>query len=83
MVLVIATIKSLAVLCAGFIDFITFVNYNHLAEAMNKKEEDSENLHQQLLDGEIELGAFVQRYKKLRSTYHNKALIQLAAKTTI
>ena len=50
---------------------------------MNKTEEDSENLHQQLLDGEIELGAFVQRYKKLRSTYHRKALIRLAAKTTM
>ena len=64
MVLVIATIESLVVLCAGFIDFITFVNWNHLAEAMNKTEEDSENLHQQLLDREIELGSFVERYKK-------------------
>merc|ERR1711971_1394000 len=53
-----------------------------LQEAMNKTEEESENLHRQLLDREIDLGAFVQKYKKLRTTYHKRALIHLAAKTS-
>ncbi|KAH7533670.1 hypothetical protein FEM48_Zijuj04G0156200 [Ziziphus jujuba var. spinosa] len=37
-------------------------------DAMNKTDEESENLHKQLLDREIELGPFVQIYKKLRTT---------------
>lgn len=53
-----------------------------VSEAMNKTEEESENLHRQLLDREIDLGAFVQKYKKLRTTYHKRALIHLAAKTS-
>ncbi|KAF3441767.1 hypothetical protein FNV43_RR15682 [Rhamnella rubrinervis] len=52
-----------------------------LQEAMNKTEEESENLHKQLLDREIDLAAFVQKYKRLRTTYHKRALIHLAAKT--
>lgn len=51
------------------------------AEAMNKTEEESENLHRQLLDRELDIGAFVQKYKKLRTTYHRRALIHLSAKT--
>lgn len=51
------------------------------AEAMNKTEEESENLHRQLLDRELDVGAFVQKYKKLRTTYHRRALIHLSAKT--
>ncbi|KAI4349066.1 hypothetical protein L6164_009708 [Bauhinia variegata] len=51
-------------------------------EAMNKTDEESENFHQQLLDREIDIGAFVQKYKKLRNTYHRRALIHLAAKTS-
>ncbi|KAH7522110.1 hypothetical protein FEM48_Zijuj07G0103100 [Ziziphus jujuba var. spinosa] len=39
-----------------------------LQDAMNKTDEESENLHKQLLDREIELGPFVQIYKKLRTT---------------
>ncbi|KAA8518662.1 hypothetical protein F0562_016136 [Nyssa sinensis] len=54
-----------------------------LQEAMNKTEEESEALHRQLLDREIDLGAFVQKYKKLRSTYHRRALTHLAAKTSL
>ncbi|XP_057742791.1 vacuolar protein-sorting-associated protein 37 homolog 2-like [Arachis stenosperma] len=50
--------------------------------AMNKAEEESENLHQQLLDKEIDLGAFLQKYKKLRIAYHSKNLIHLAARTS-
>ena len=49
---------------------------------MSKTEEDSEALHQQLLDREIDLSAFVQKYKKMRHTYHKRALTHLAAKTT-
>ncbi|KAK4761932.1 hypothetical protein SAY87_029816 [Trapa incisa] len=53
-----------------------------LEEAMRKTEEESEALHRQLLDREIELGVFVQKYKKLRSVYHRRALIHLAAETS-
>lgn len=53
-----------------------------IQESINKTDEESENLHQNLLDGEIDLGAFLQKYKKLRTTYHRKTLIHLAAKTS-
>ncbi|KAF2289827.1 hypothetical protein GH714_038876 [Hevea brasiliensis] len=53
-----------------------------LQEGMNKTEEESETLHRQLLDREIEPAAFVQKYKKLRTTYHRRALIHLAARTS-
>uniref|UniRef100_A0A6M2F1I8 VPS37 C-terminal domain-containing protein n=1 Tax=Populus davidiana TaxID=266767 RepID=A0A6M2F1I8_9ROSI len=53
-----------------------------LQEAMNKTEEESEALHRQFLDKEIDLGSFVQKYKKLRTTYHKRALIHLAAKAS-
>ncbi|XP_047327302.1 vacuolar protein-sorting-associated protein 37 homolog 1-like [Impatiens glandulifera] len=56
---------------------------HRLEDAMKKNEEESERLHQQLLDKEIEIGAFVQKHKKLRNTYHRIALIHLAAKTTL
>ncbi|KAH7522118.1 hypothetical protein FEM48_Zijuj07G0104100 [Ziziphus jujuba var. spinosa] len=39
-----------------------------LQDAMNKTNEESENLHKQLFDREIELGPFVQIYKKLCTT---------------
>ncbi|KAF7148188.1 hypothetical protein RHSIM_Rhsim03G0085800 [Rhododendron simsii] len=54
-----------------------------LQEAMNTTEEESEALHRQLLDGEIEVGVFLQKYKKLRTTYHRRALTHLAAKTSL
>ncbi|KAK7392521.1 hypothetical protein VNO78_20963 [Psophocarpus tetragonolobus] len=50
--------------------------------AMNKTEEESENLHQQFLDREMDLGAFLMKYKNLRTAYHRKSLIHLAAKTS-
>ncbi|WVY95892.1 hypothetical protein V8G54_028043 [Vigna mungo] len=53
-----------------------------IQEAMNKTDEESENLHHQFLDREIDLGAFLQKYKKLRTAYHRKSLINLAAKTS-
>ncbi|GAB2272255.1 hypothetical protein Dimus_007075 [Dionaea muscipula] len=53
-----------------------------LQDAINETEEESESLHRQLLDREIELGAFVQKYKKLQTTYHRRALNHLAAKTS-
>ncbi|OAY42789.1 vacuolar protein-sorting-associated protein 37 homolog 1 [Manihot esculenta] len=53
-----------------------------LQEGINKTEEESETLHRQLLDREIELASFVQKYKKLRTTHYRRSLIHLAAKTT-
>lgn len=58
------------------------ISSNDFAEAMNKTDEESENLHHQFLDREIDLGAFLQKYKKLRTAYHRKSLINLAAKTS-
>ncbi|KAK6140112.1 hypothetical protein DH2020_026110 [Rehmannia glutinosa] len=55
---------------------------HRLEDAMSKTEEESETLHRQLLDGEIDLSAFVQKYKKMRYTYHKRALTHLAAKTS-
>ncbi|KAK8588736.1 hypothetical protein V6N13_087636 [Hibiscus sabdariffa] len=54
---------------------------HRLQDAMNKTEEESEIVNRQLLDGEIDIGTFVQKYKKLRTSYHRQALILLAAKT--
>lgn len=53
-----------------------------LHDAMIKVEEESEMLHRQLLDREIDLPSFVQKYKKLRTLYHKRALLHLAAKTS-
>ncbi|KAK8712016.1 hypothetical protein V6N13_147268 [Hibiscus sabdariffa] len=54
---------------------------HRLQDAMNKTEEESEIVNRQLHDGEIDIGTFVQKYKKLRTSYHRQALILLAAKT--
>ncbi|OVA19469.1 Modifier of rudimentary [Macleaya cordata] len=53
-----------------------------LQDTMNKTEEESEVLHKQLLEKEIDLNSFVQKYKKLRTSYHKHALTHLAAKTS-
>uniref|UniRef100_A0A7N0R9H6 VPS37 C-terminal domain-containing protein n=1 Tax=Kalanchoe fedtschenkoi TaxID=63787 RepID=A0A7N0R9H6_KALFE len=53
-----------------------------LQDINNKTEEESEALHRQLLDREIDLPTFVQKYKKLRTTYHRRSLVQIAAKTS-
>ncbi|KAK9058601.1 hypothetical protein SSX86_023443 [Deinandra increscens subsp. villosa] len=50
-----------------------------LQESMNKADEESETLHQQLLVKDIDLAPFVQQYKKLRVDYHKRALTHLAA----
>lgn len=54
-----------------------------LQDAMSKTDEESESLHRQLLDREMDVGVFVQKYKKLRTVYHRRALTHLAAKTSI
>ncbi|XP_010938098.1 vacuolar protein-sorting-associated protein 37 homolog 1 [Elaeis guineensis] len=51
--------------------------------AMNIVEEESEMLHRQLLDKEIDLQTFIRKYKKLRTIYHKRALLHLAAKTSV
>lgn len=53
-----------------------------LNDAMNKVEEESEVMHQQLLEKDLDLPTFVQKYKKLRTVYHRRALLHLAAKTS-
>ncbi|OAY70663.1 Vacuolar protein-sorting-associated protein 2, partial [Ananas comosus] len=54
-----------------------------LHDAMIKVDEESEQLHAKLLEKEIDLPTFVQKYKKLRTTYHRRALLHLAAKTSV
>ncbi|KAH1039632.1 hypothetical protein J1N35_041375 [Gossypium stocksii] len=55
---------------------------NRLQDAMNETDKESEMVNRQLLEKEIDLGTFVQKYKKLRTSYHHRALIHLAAKTS-
>lgn len=55
---------------------------HRLHEGMNSIDEESEALHRQLLERETDLATFVNKYKKLRTTYHRRALIHLAAKTS-
>lgn len=62
-------------------DFLTDVTLD--TDAMNKTDKESESLHRQFLDGEIDLTTFVQKYKKLRYSYHKRALTHLAAKTSV
>ncbi|KAF3332999.1 vacuolar protein-sorting-associated protein 37 1-like isoform X1 [Carex littledalei] len=54
-----------------------------LHDAMRKADDEAETLNNKLLENEIELQAFVQKYKKLRVAYHRRALLHLAAKTTV
>ncbi|XP_071690361.1 vacuolar protein-sorting-associated protein 37 homolog 1 [Rutidosis leptorrhynchoides] len=54
-----------------------------LQESMSKTDEESERLHEQLLEKEIDLATFVQKYKKLRVVYHKRALTHIAAKTSL
>ncbi|KFK34548.1 hypothetical protein AALP_AA5G160600 [Arabis alpina] len=53
-----------------------------LQEAINVADEESEALQEKFIEKEIDTAAFVQKYKKLRTTYHRRALIHLAAKTS-
>ncbi|KAH9327711.1 hypothetical protein KI387_007889, partial [Taxus chinensis] len=54
-----------------------------LRDAANAADEESENLHQQLLAGELELSDFIQKFKKIRLTYHRRTLLQLAGKASL
>ncbi|KAJ9555465.1 hypothetical protein OSB04_010079 [Centaurea solstitialis] len=56
---------------------------HRLQEAINTTEEESEALHQQLLNREIDLTAFVQKYKRLRNSYHKRSLTRLAANMSL
>eukprot|EP00262_Sarcandra_glabra_P019282 TRINITY_DN720_c0_g1_i2.p1 TRINITY_DN720_c0_g1~~TRINITY_DN720_c0_g1_i2.p1 ORF type:complete len:211 (+),score=46.73 TRINITY_DN720_c0_g1_i2:329-961(+) len=50
-----------------------------MKDAMNEAEDESEMLHRQLLDKERDLPDFVNKYRRLRTTYHRRALLHLAA----
>ncbi|KAI3511795.1 hypothetical protein L1887_18953 [Cichorium endivia] len=56
---------------------------HNLQESMNKIEDESETLHEQLLGKEIDLATFTQKYKQLRVIYHKRSLTHLAATTTL
>lgn len=56
---------------------------HQLQDAMKKTEEESEAFLGQLLDREIDLTTFVQKYKKLQCSYHKRALTHLAAKASL
>lgn len=51
-----------------------------LQEAAKAAEKESDDLHQELNDRKIELIDFIQKYKKLRTIYHRRTLLHLAAK---
>ncbi|KVH90498.1 Modifier of rudimentary, Modr [Cynara cardunculus var. scolymus] len=53
------------------------------ASLLHRLQEESEALHQQLLDREIDLTAFVQKYKRLRNSYHKRALTRLATNMSL
>ncbi|XP_042428989.1 vacuolar protein-sorting-associated protein 37 homolog 1-like [Zingiber officinale] len=53
-----------------------------LHEGMKEVDKESEVLHRQLLEKEVDLPSFVQKYKKLRTVSHRRALLRLAAKTS-
>lgn len=52
------------------------------SEGMKEVDKESEVLHRQLLEKEVDLPSFVQKYKKLRTVSHRRALLRLAAKTS-
>ncbi|KAJ7536153.1 hypothetical protein O6H91_12G058200 [Diphasiastrum complanatum] len=52
---------------------------NRLQGSINEADENSENTHRRLLSGELELGEFIQMYKKQRILYHRRTLVHLAA----
>ncbi|XP_023738088.1 vacuolar protein-sorting-associated protein 37 homolog 1 [Lactuca sativa] len=56
---------------------------NKLQECMNKTDEESEMLHEQLLGKEIDVVTFTKKYKQLRINYHKQSLTYLAAKTSV
>ena len=63
------------------------MSYTHhivlCSASMAKLDEESEELHQKFLEKDIDLPTFVQKYKKLRTTYHKQALLHLAGQTSL
>ncbi len=51
--------------------------------AANDADDESENLHRKLLSGEIDLGEFIQKYRKQRILFHRRTLIRMAALTSL
>lgn len=54
-----------------------------LKDAANGTDEESENLQHLLLAGEIELTEFIQNYRSLRTLYHWRMLLRLAATSSV
>lgn len=54
-----------------------------LQDAASKVDDESESIYQQLLSGEINVGEFLQNYRKKRYLYHKRTLTRLAAKTSM
>lgn len=54
-----------------------------LEEAADKVDKESEQLHQQLLAGEIDMNEYLPKFRKLRVLHHKRTLTWLAAKDTI
>jgi ESCRT-I complex subunit VPS37 len=50
---------------------------------MAKLDEESEELHQKLLEKDIDMATLVQKYKKVRTAYHKQSLLCLAGKTSL
>ncbi|CAD6336159.1 unnamed protein product [Miscanthus lutarioriparius] len=51
---------------------------------MAKLDEESEELHQKLLEKDIiDLLTFARKFKKLRASYHKQALLHLAGQTSL
>jgi hypothetical protein len=51
--------------------------------AANDADDESENRHQKLLSGEIELGEFIQIYCKQCILFHRRTFIRMAALTSL
>ncbi|KAL5082429.1 hypothetical protein RYX36_010850 [Vicia faba] len=65
------------------LDLVKYVDANFEGTPLSPNtNEESENLQQQLLNKEIDLASFLQKYKKLQTTYHKRTLIYLDAKTS-
>ncbi|CAM6109265.1 unnamed protein product [Calypogeia fissa] len=56
---------------------------DRLQEAANEADEESENIHQQVLQGEIDIAEFISKYRKQRILYHKRTLTRLAAMTSL
>lgn len=54
-----------------------------LGDAANIIDEESENLYHLIMSGKIELSDFIQNYRKMRTVYHTRTLLRLAATASI